>query len=112
MNQDRQADKQSQNLFNQRGKSSSEKGGLAASLRASFLPAECMSSWVKLLRSEAKVPRQLAKRGLSLLHWIDSQLAGESVGEGSEAEALVYVCLLYTSPSPRDRTRSRMPSSA
>ena len=24
----------------------------------------------------------------------------------------VSVCLLYTSPSPRDRTRSRMPSSA
>ena len=23
-----------------------------------------------------------------------------------------YGCLLYTSPSPRDRTRSRMPSSA
>ena len=23
-----------------------------------------------------------------------------------------YHCLLYTSPSPRDRTRSRMPSSA
>ena len=27
----------------------------------------------------------------------------ESIGDG---------CLLYTSPSPRDRTRSRMPSSA
>ena len=26
--------------------------------------------------------------------------------------ALVNDCLLYTSPSPRDRTRSRMPSSA
>ena len=25
---------------------------------------------------------------------------------------LKYICLLYTSPSPRDRTRSRMPSSA
>ena len=25
---------------------------------------------------------------------------------------LCTVCLLYTSPSPRDRTRSRMPSSA
>ena len=25
---------------------------------------------------------------------------------------LLYTCLLYTSPSPRDRTRSRMPSSA
>ena len=24
----------------------------------------------------------------------------------------IYTCLLYTSPSPRDRTRSRMPSSA
>ena len=28
-----------------------------------------------------------------------------------EVEAL-KACLLYTSPSPRDRTRSRMPSSA
>ena len=25
---------------------------------------------------------------------------------------VVHGCLLYTSPSPRDRTRSRMPSSA
>ena len=25
---------------------------------------------------------------------------------------LIMICLLYTSPSPRDRTRSRMPSSA
>ena len=24
----------------------------------------------------------------------------------------LFACLLYTSPSPRDRTRSRMPSSA
>ena len=28
------------------------------------------------------------------------------------AEAVLETCLLYTSPSPRDRTRSRMPSSA
>ena len=28
------------------------------------------------------------------------------------AADLLKVCLLYTSPSPRDRTRSRMPSSA
>ena len=27
-------------------------------------------------------------------------------------EAHCVICLLYTSPSPRDRTRSRMPSSA
>ena len=27
-------------------------------------------------------------------------------------DGLLRICLLYTSPSPRDRTRSRMPSSA
>ena len=29
-----------------------------------------------------------------------------------DGQALITDCLLYTSPSPRDRTRSRMPSSA
>ena len=45
--------------------------------------------------------------------------AGKTVvGEFAVFLALVqgrkcfYTCLLYTSPSPRDRTRSRMPSSA
>ena len=33
------------------------------------------------------------------------------VGPGDQLE-LQESCLLYTSPSPRDRTRSRMPSSA
>ena len=33
------------------------------------------------------------------------------VEEGA-GEAVLDGCLLYTSPSPRDRTRSRMPSSA
>ena len=34
-----------------------------------------------------------------------------TAGSG-DGPALVLTCLLYTSPSPRDRTRSRMPSSA
>ena len=34
-------------------------------------------------------------------HWVWPSQAGEPGN-----------CLLYTSPSPRDRTRSRMPSSA
>eukprot|EP00656_Telonema_subtile_P007198 TRINITY_DN13374_c0_g1_i2.p1 TRINITY_DN13374_c0_g1~~TRINITY_DN13374_c0_g1_i2.p1 ORF type:complete len:135 (-),score=26.38 TRINITY_DN13374_c0_g1_i2:23-427(-) len=33
-------------------------------------------------------------------------------GDNTQMNALPPVCLLYTSPSPRDRTRSRMPSSA
>ena len=39
--------------------------------------------------------------------WMDNQMA---YGDG---DGIVFKsCLLYTSPSPRDRTRSRMPSSA
>ena len=30
----------------------------------------------------------------------------------AKAKEMLQSCLLYTSPSPRDRTRSRMPSSA
>ena len=33
-------------------------------------------------------------------------------GFSSKPKDETYSCLLYTSPSPRDRTRSRMPSSA
>ena len=33
-------------------------------------------------------------------------------GYGYARTALAEVCLLYTSPSPRDRQKSRMPSSA
>ena len=36
----------------------------------------------------------------------------EDYENGHIMTALNYPCLLYTSPSPRDRTRSRMPSSA
>ena len=32
--------------------------------------------------------------------------------QGITPTMVLYACLLYTSPSPRDRTRSRMPSSA
>ena len=32
--------------------------------------------------------------------------------EAGRAKLQAEICLLYTSPSPRDRTRSRMPSSA
>ena len=32
--------------------------------------------------------------------------------ESDAADSWIISCLLYTSPSPRDRTRSRMPSSA
>ena len=37
---------------------------------------------------------------------------GGAFGVRFDVDPTVETCLLYTSPSPRDRTRSRMPSSA
>jgi heterodisulfide reductase subunit A len=36
----------------------------------------------------------------------------ETAVEAMKIGAVDYICLLYTSPSPRDRQKSRMPSSA
>ena len=44
--------------------------------------------------------------GVSVLHLENNQI-GPSIGIG-----LAHICLLYTSPSPRDQRGSRMPSSA
>ena len=53
--------------------------------------------------------------------WIHQENILEVLKDGSKLlpevrkyleEENSYTCLLYTSPSPRDRTRSRMPSSA
>ena len=41
-----------------------------------------------------------------LTAWVRNILGIKKIGHGGT------FCLLYTSPSPRDRTRSRMPSSA
>ena len=46
-----------------------------------------------------------ASHNILEMHWDGDDLLGT-------VEVLSTPCLLYTSPSPRDRTRSRMPSSA
>ena len=44
---------------------------------------------------------------------LDTDLFAPKVAGQDQAQLDAYkICLLYTSPSPRDRTRSRMPSSA
>ena len=40
------------------------------------------------------------------------QLPIQPEESSGESDSQCYVCLLYTSPSPRDRQKSRMPSSA
>ena len=39
-------------------------------------------------------------------------MEGPSIWDTASQGIIPRSCLLYTSPSPRDRTRSRMPSSA
>ena len=59
--------------------------------------------------------RKLAKRRLPgpIFHYIDGAADDEiTYHRNTEAFDQCDLCLLYTSPSPRDRTRSRMPSSA
>ena len=48
----------------------------------------------------------------ALLAWLCRYLALPALVQGAVLGAYPFVCLLYTSPRPRDRTRSRMPSSA
>ena len=53
--------------------------------------------------------------GEAVKHYLLHQNAnvGMSFATSKETDKLIdETCLLYTSPSPRDRTRSRMPSSA
>ena len=47
--------------------------------------------------------------------WNETETFGEFVDQVTNLpfyKALIFTCLLYTSPSPRDRQKSRMPSSA
>ena len=44
--------------------------------------------------------------------YIGTPQAGGTLDVDQSTGNFTYTCLLYTSPSPRDRTRSRMPSSA
>ena len=60
-----------------------------------------------IAESAASVP--LRSDDVRVAKLLDRGMPGRSAIETLEG---FYGCLLYTSPSPRDRTRSRMPSSA
>ena len=80
--------------------------------------------------NEAQLSQAIGRGGQNvrlaseLTGWEINVLTTDQAEEKNEAEAMEFVkeyeekldvdedCLLYTSPSPRDRTRSRMPSSA
>ena len=60
---------------------------------------------------------ELASMGMELIsmeHWHHFFTNEDDLkrAKREQLENVIEACLLYTSPSPRDRTRSRMPSSA
>ena len=50
--------------------------------------------------------------GPKLKGWLMARGVGNATAEDIVQDVMIKVCLLYTSPSPRDATLSRMPSSA
>ena len=87
------------------------------------LPSTPDGSWLTMMRRVAAFHHKHAfssedNNGHDMGYRV--ALTIEELGELSAAitkgkpshEAAEELCLLYTSPSPRDRTRSRMPSSA
>ena len=67
----------------------------------------------KLIYLEVRSGNERAIRLYRSLGFIDIGVRRDYYpGLVGREDAIVMSCLLYTSPSPRDRTRSRMPSSA
>ena len=95
-------------------------------VQPSFMPSKKMmrnwfSEWQKLLPNHGEIviyDRFWYSRALlqPVMGWCSNKqylnfIDGVNAWEDSQLD-LQIVCLLYTSPSPRDRQKSRMPSSA
>ena len=70
--------------------------------------ADSNLEWIDITNNDEalKITSKSQEELLRRLHVIDD---GKVIGG---AKAFIIICLLYTSPSPRDRSLSRMPSSA
>ena len=58
---------------------------------------------------QTKAKKRKDEAGTLAKRWAAKEACSKALGTGLR---MGISCLLYTSPSPRDRTRSRMPSSA
>ena len=89
------------------------RGGLSVELTAKLLGASC---GVGAIVGTYLLGRRLSATAPPLAPWLLATSITSTMFAVSGLETslctLLLVCLLYTSPSPRDRTRSRMPSSA
>ena len=61
------------------------------------------------------IVRALGRNGFDIRHPSDLDIVHSTITTKAKLVKFCdkgYICLLYTSPSPRDRQKSRMPSSA
>ena len=65
-----------------------------------------------LVLSEAQARAMVSARNEFYDNYDDPEKVDGKLAAASDPGGYNTACLLYTSPSPRDRTRSRMPSSA
>ena len=63
----------------------------------------------KLKKVKSNFPVMIGKGAISAK---DCERLINEIKNAKSFDDMIMGCLLYTSPSPRDRTRSRMPSSA
>ena len=66
-----------------------------------------------LTLSEANILAHSQYTGTLTIYWHTNNILAHSLSQCTDCKCPYHVfCLLYTSPSPRDRQKSRMPSSA
>ena len=85
-----------------------------ALINASRCIQEGLAHAVKLEGGKELAPtiKKLITSGIPVFGHIGLKPQSINVTGGYQIQGQNNICLLYTSPSPRDRTRSRMPSSA
>ena len=96
------------------------KGGDGLELAGTLINRYKMNTAIasRLLRhSSDMLLKELATMGIRLVSPIpvtrrEIEMFIQAIKNVSYTKTSTRICLLYTSPSPRDRTRSRMPSSA
>ena len=72
-----------------------------------WLPSLAEAAYVVVLKNEAAKTYSEIARTLGI-----TEQTAKNVATADEEKVKNYICLLYTSPSPRDGLLSRMPSSA
>eukprot|EP00829_Urostomides_striatus_P000179 TRINITY_DN1012_c0_g1_i2.p1 TRINITY_DN1012_c0_g1~~TRINITY_DN1012_c0_g1_i2.p1 ORF type:complete len:103 (+),score=65.87 TRINITY_DN1012_c0_g1_i2:64-372(+) len=85
---------------------------LAKKLKVAKEISDGLKRSLKLAKEEAELKAKVAKMKLIALQTKDKELQEKLEEEWKKVKAHIRDCLLYTSPSPRDLSTSRMPSSA